>query len=174
MVPYLQGKMIRFYNEDVAIHSGESGGESTMGLLIATGVLTGCFLAAWAVLLRPVRRMVEDVRIEHARALFHRNRERLEARFISALDRSDPTECEMWESAHWHDDVLWVRDRQTHHLLALTCVHFEPEPFEFSTDQRHATAIFEFHDGHWCAQGKHLDELRPDEAIDLFRRFETV
>lgn len=174
MVRYLQGTMIRPYNEEVAIHSRESGGESTMALLIATGVLTGCFLAAWAVLRRPVRRMVEDVRIEHARALFHRNRERLELRFISALERTDPAASEMWESANWHDDVLWARDRQTHHLLALTCVDFEPEPFEFSPERRHATAIFEFHSGHWCAQGKHLDELRPDEAIDLFRRFETV
>ena len=174
MVRYLQVGTSRFYNEDVAIHSRESGGESTMGLLIAAAVLTVCFLATWAVLRRPVGRIVEDVRIEHARALFHRNRERLEARFISALERSDATESELWESAHWHDDVLWARDRQTHHLLALTCVDFEPEPFEFSPERRHATAIFEFHNGHWCAQGKHLDELRPDEAIDLFRRFETV
>jgi hypothetical protein len=174
MVCYLQVCLIRFYNEDVAIHSRESGGESTMGLFIAAAVLTACFLASWAILRRPVRRMVEDVRIEHARALFHRNRERLEARFLSALDRTDPTESELWETAHWHDDVLWARDRQTNHLLALTCVEFEPEPFELSSEQRHATAIFEFHNGHWCAQGKHFDELRPDEAIDLFRRLETV
>jgi hypothetical protein len=145
-----------------------------MSLLIAAAVLSGCFLATWAVLRRPVGRMVEEARVEHARALFHRNRERLEARFISALERSEPAECELWESAHWHDEVIWARDRHTHHLLALTCVEFESEPFELSPEQRHATAIFEFHSGHWCAQGKHLDEMRPDEAIDLFRRFETV
>ncbi len=132
-----------------------------MALLIAAAVLAGCLLASWAILRRPFRRMVEDVRIEHARGLFHRNRERLEARFVSALERSDPSESELWETAHWHDDILWARDRQTNHLLALTFVEFEPEPFELSSEQRHATAIFEFHNGHWCAQGKHVDELRP-------------
>ena len=70
MVRYLQVGIFRFYNEDVAIHSRESGGESTMALLIAAAVLAGCLLASWAILGRPVRRMVEDVRIEHARALF--------------------------------------------------------------------------------------------------------
>jgi hypothetical protein len=145
-----------------------------MGLLIAAGVLSLCFLATWALLRRPVRQIVEDVCVEHARALFHRNRERLEARFVSAVEQIDPDEAERFESAHWDDDVLWARDRQTHHLLALTCVEFEPEPFELSFGHTHTTAIFEFHDGQWCAQGKRVDEMRPEEAIGLFRRFETV
>jgi hypothetical protein len=145
-----------------------------MGLLIAAGILSLCFLATWAVLRRPVRQIVEDVRVEHARALFHRNRERLEARFVSSIEQIDPEEVEHWERAHWDDGVLWARDRHTHHLLALTCVEFEPGPFELSFEHRHSTVIFEFHDGHWCAQGKYLDEVRPEEAIDLFRRFETV
>lgn len=145
-----------------------------MGLLIAAGTLLLCLLAAWAVLRRPVRQIVEDVRVEHARALFHRNRERLEARFISTLERSDPDEAERWEAARWDDDVLWARDRHTHHLLALTGVEFEPAPFELSFGHSHATAIFEFHKGQWCTQGKRVDEMRPEEAIGLFRRFETV
>ena len=145
-----------------------------MGLLIAAGILAACFLATWAVLRRPVRQIVEDARLEHARSLFHRHRERLEVRFISALDRSDSAERERWEDANWHDEVVWARDRQTHHLLALTCVEFEPEPFGLSVGPRHATAIFEFRDGHWCAQGKRLDEMRPDEAVGRFWRFETV
>jgi hypothetical protein len=145
-----------------------------MGLLIAAGILALCFLATWAVLRRPVRQIVEDVRVEHARTLFHRNRERLEARFVSTIERSDPDEAERWELARWDDDVIWARDRQTHHLLALTCVEFESAPFELSFGNTHCTAIFEFQEGHWSAQGKHLDEVRPEEAIDLFRRFETV
>jgi hypothetical protein len=106
--------------------------------------------------------------------LFHRNRERLEAQFVSNVERLDPAEAERWEAARWADDVLWARDRQTHHLLALTFVEFEPEPFELSFDHTYCTAIFEFNKRRWCAQGKHLDEVRPEEAIDLFRRFETV
>ncbi len=145
-----------------------------MGLLIAAGILATCLLATWAILRRPVRQIVEDVLLEHARSLFHRNRERLEARFILALRRADPAEGERWENADWDDDVLWARDRQSHHVLALTCVEFEPEPFETFVGPIHSTAIFEFHDGHWCAQGRRLDEMRPDEAVDRFSRFETV
>jgi hypothetical protein len=145
-----------------------------MGLLIAAGILSLCFLATWAVLRRPVRQIVEDARVEHARTLFHRNRERLEARFVSALERSEPDEGARWESARWDDDVLWARDRNSHRLLALTGVEFEVEPFELSFGHSHATAIFEFHKGQWCAHGKRVDEMRPEEAIGLFRRFETV
>ena len=136
-----------FYNERVVIHSRESGGGTTMGLLIAAGILLFCFLATWAVLRRPVRQIVEDVRVEHARTLFHRNRERLEARFVTTLERSDPDEAERWETAQWDDEVLWARDRHSHRLLALTCVEFEPEPFELSFGHSHATAIFEFRKG---------------------------
>jgi hypothetical protein len=145
-----------------------------MGLLIAAGILSLCFLATWAVLRRPVSQIVEDVRVEHARTMFHRNREHLEARFVSTVEQSDPDDSERWERARWDDEVLWARDRHTHHLLALTCVEFEFEPFELSFGREHATAIFEFHDGHWWAQGKRVDEMRPEEAIGLFRRFETV
>ena len=145
-----------------------------MGLLIAAGILSLCFLATWAVLRRPVRQIVEDVRVEHARTLFHRNRERLEARFVSTIERMDPDEVERFESAHWDDEVLWARDRHTHHLLALTGVEFEPAPFELSFGHSHATAIFEFSNAQWCAGGKRVDEMRPEEAIGLFRRFETV
>jgi hypothetical protein len=145
-----------------------------MGLLIAAGILASCFFATWAVLRRPVREIVEDVRVEHARTLFHLIRERLEARFVSTIERFDPDEAERWDRALWDDDVLWARDRQTHRLLALTCVEFEPDPFDLSFEHTHCTAIFEFHEGQWCAQGKHLDEVRPEEAIDRYRRFETV
>jgi hypothetical protein len=145
-----------------------------MGLLIAAGILLFCFIATWLVLRRPVRQIVEDVRVERARALFHRNREHLEARFISTLEKDDPDEGERWQAAHWDDEVLWARDRHTHHLLALTGVEFEPAPFELSFGHSHATAIFEFSNGQWCAGGKRVDEMRPEEAIGLFRRFETV
>ena len=101
-----------------------------MGLLIGAGVLLVCVLAAWMVLRRPVRQIVEEVHVDHARELLHQQREWLEARFISALSHDDPAEGHRWESAHWHDEVLLARDRQTRHLLALVCVHFEPVPFD--------------------------------------------
>ena len=93
--------------------------------------------------------------------LFHQQREWLEARFISALGKFDPAEGQRWEAAQWHDEVLWARDRQTRHLLALVCVHFDPGPFDEFPGRRHATALFEFRKGHWCVEGKNLDEMRP-------------
>jgi hypothetical protein len=145
-----------------------------VGLLIGLGTLSVCGLIAWVVLWRPVRQIVEDVRVEHARALFHQQREWLEARFITTLARADAAEGRRWEAAHWHDEVLWARDRKTRRLLALVCVHFEPDPFEVSLVQRHATALFEFCGGRWKTDGKRLDEMRPADAVARDHRFEAV
>ena len=101
-----------------------------MGLLIGCGILSVCVFVAWMVLRRPLRQIVEDVHVDHARALFHQQREWLEARFISALGKFDPAEGQRWEAAQWHDEVLWAHDRQTRYLLALVCVHFDPGPFD--------------------------------------------
>jgi hypothetical protein len=145
-----------------------------MGLLIGAGILIVFLFLAALVVRRPLRQMVEDVHVDHARALFHQQREWLEARFISVLNRVDPAEGQRWESAQWDDEILWARDRQTRHLLALVCVRFEAGPFDLAPLQRHATALFEFRKGHWCVDGKRLDEIRPDEAVGRNQRFEAV
>jgi hypothetical protein len=145
-----------------------------MGLLIGSGILSLCVLVGWMVLRRPLRQIVEDVHVDHARALFHQQREWLEARFISALGKIDSTEALRWEGGQWHDEVLWARDRQSRHLLALVCVHFDPGPFDDFAGRRHATALFEFRKGQWWADGKSLDETRPDEAVGRDQRFEEI
>lgn len=146
-----------------------------MGLLISAGILTACGLVACWVLLRgPFRQIFEDVHVDRARELFHQQREWLEARFLSALAHSDAVEVQRWESAQWDDEVYWARDRQTRHLLALVCVHFEPAPFELQPMPRHATALFEYRKGRWQVEGKRLDEVRPDEAVGRNQRFEAV
>jgi hypothetical protein len=145
-----------------------------MGLLIGCGILSVCVIVAWMVLRRPLRQIVEDVHVDHARALFHQRREWLEARFISALGRVDAVESQRWETAQWHDEVLWARDRQSRHLLALVCVHFDPDPIDEFPGRRHATALFEFRKGQWWAEGNSLDEMRPDEAVGRDQRFEEI
>jgi hypothetical protein len=145
-----------------------------MGLLIGAGILLVCVVFAGAILWRPFRQTYEDVRAEQARVLFHEQREWLEARFITVLEHADAAEGKRWESAQWHDEVLWARDRKSRRLLALVCVHFEPDPFELALVQRHATAIFEFAGGRWNTEGKRLDEMRPAEAVARDRRFEAV
>ncbi len=146
-----------------------------MGVLIWAGILSVCVLAAsWFFLRRPLRQIFEDVHVDHARELFHQQREWLEARFITALTRVDYAEGQRWESAQWDDEVLWARDRQTRHLLALVCVHFDPAPFDLMAISRHATALFEYRKGRWHVEGKRLDEVRPDEAVGRNQRFEAV
>lgn len=147
-----------------------------MGLIIWGGLVPSCLLAAWLILRRPVRLIAEDLRVDNARELFRRQREWLEARFLSSLARADGIEFLRWEDARWRDEVVWCRDRQTRTLLALVGVHFEePGVDEFGeTRPRHATALFEFRRGRWHADGKRLDEVRPDEVMLTSPRFEPV
>ncbi len=171
-----------------------------MSYLIWGVLLPGCFLAAWWVIRRPVRLLIEEMHVDHARTLFKQQREWLEARFLGALGRSNPAERLRWEDARWHDDIHWARDRKSRGLLALVGVHFDvtAEPsafdddhamFETGTDllfeedlpapapvvaRQHATALFEFRKGRWVADGKRLDDTRPDEAFLRNQRFEPV
>ena len=143
-----------------------------------TGVLAICAMATGLILRGPVRHLTEDVHAERARELFRKRREWLEADFLDALGKTSPTERLRWEDAHWHDEILWARDRQTRRLLALIGVHFDVgllDDFPLSDPiTRHATALFEFRNGVWQAEGKRLDELCPDEVVRRNQRFEAV
>ena len=147
-----------------------------MSYLIWGVLLPGCFLAAWWVIRRPMRLLIEEMHVDRARTLFRQQREWLEARFLTDLARVDPIERVRWEDAHWHDEILWARDRQTRRLLALIGVHFDSSLFDELSDPkaRHATALFEFRKGRWHAEGKRLDEIRPDEVVRRNQRFEPV
>jgi hypothetical protein len=147
-----------------------------MGLVIGLSLIPVCLLAAWLVLRRPVRQFTEDLHLDRARELFRMQREWLEARFVSTLGKVDPIEGIRWEEAHWHNEVLWARDCQSRSLLALVGVHFDASSFNELGElhPRNATALFEFRKGRWHAEGKRLDELRPDEAVLRGHRFEPV
>ena len=147
-----------------------------MGMLIWAVVLPACLVAMLLLVRRPVRQFAEELHVDHARELFRRQREWLEARFVSALSAASPTEGMRWDEAHWHDEILWARDRQTRRLLALIAIHFDSSPFDDDqdSDPRHATALFEFRKGRWHAEGKWLDAIRPDEAVLRNQRFEPV
>lgn len=144
-----------------------------MGWQIWAGILPVCLIVAFLLLQRPLRLFFEDIHVDQARESFHRHREWLEARFVTALARKYPAEGKRWEDARWHDEVLWARDRQTRHFLALVCVQFESHSFD-SLGGKLATAVFEYRKGRWCAEGKRLDEIRPDEAVGRNRHFEPV
>ncbi|MGC8640220.1 MAG: hypothetical protein ACP5XB_10140 [Isosphaeraceae bacterium] len=142
-----------------------------MSWLIWAGILPLCLVVTFFLLQRPIRLFLEDLHVDQARESFHQQREWLEARFVTALERLDPPEGARWEEAKWHDEVLWARDRQTRCLLALVCVHFEAGPFEHA---RLATAVFEYRKRQWLAGGKRLDETRPEQVVGRNRPYEPV
>jgi hypothetical protein len=141
--------------------------------LIWGGLLPSCAFAGWCIARRPFRQLVDGIRFDQARVLFRQQREWLEARFLKSLSKTDPIEAARWDDAHWRDEIRWARDRQTHRLLALIGVEFDADPFDDSAI-RHATALFEYRKGHWIADGKRVDALRPDEALLRHRRYEPV
>ncbi|HEV3163889.1 MAG TPA: hypothetical protein VGZ22_07635 [Isosphaeraceae bacterium] len=147
-----------------------------MGWIIWGGILPVCMLALWLLGRRPVRQVVEDIHFDQARILFRQQREWLEARFLSALARNDPLEGLRWEEAHWHDEIVWARERPSRRLLALVGVHFDADPIYDQPEHppRHATALFEYHKGRWIAEGKRLDQTQPDEAFLRHHRLEPV
>lgn len=141
-----------------------------------TALIPVCMLGAWLVVRRPIRDAIEDLGVDRARDQFRLHREGLEARFLSALGRVDPIEKIRWDEAHWRDEVVWARDRRSRCLLALVGVTFDVEPFGDYPEPpaRHSTALFEYRKGRWHAEGKRLDEIRPDEAFIRNQRFEPV
>jgi hypothetical protein len=147
-----------------------------MGWIIWGVVLPTCLTAAWLIVRKPLRQVVEELHVDQARLLFRQQREWLEARFLKAMGKVDPIERLRWEDAHWHDEIHWARDNQTRWLLALVEVHFDPPSFETVTDPptRHATALFEYREGRWIAEGKRLDATRPADALVRPGRFEPV
>jgi len=143
------------------------------GPIIGGVVLTACTMAGWFFVRHPLRQLFDGFRFERGRALFRQQREWLEARFLKALAVDDPHEAIRWDDAQWLDEVHWARDRQTGRLLALTGVEFDVNPFDDGVI-RHATALFEYRKGRWVADGKHVDALRPGEALLRHRRYEPV
>jgi hypothetical protein len=130
-------------------------------------------LIAYLILRRPIREICEEIGFEKARQRFREQRERLEARFLTALGRIDPEEQEHWEQADWRDEIVWARDRSTRTLNALVAVRFDPPPFT-DLPSPYATALFEYHDGNWSTDGQWFDDLRPEEAVALHRQLEPV
>jgi len=140
-------------------------------------VLPASLAATWLILRLSLRQIFDVMQADQAREQFRLRRESMEARFLNLLAKSDPNERLRWEDAHWHDEVVWARDRQTRRFLALVWVHFDADRLD-AQDSGHrsrlATVVFEHYRGQWHAEGKRLDEIRPDEAFLQHQRFEPI
>jgi hypothetical protein len=133
----------------------------------------GGLLLVW----RPARAALRASELATARGEFHRQRERLEARFVQIAGASGKPRGLSWSNCEFDDAVTYARDRRTGQLSAFVAVtiSFEAvegggmEHVEAVSNLRAATAVFHYVRGVWQTEGRAVFNLNPAEAIDHFR-----
>jgi hypothetical protein len=149
---------------------------------IAAGAASAA-LVAGALIWRPVCAALRESHYRKARKDFHRQRERLEARFLTLASASGKPRGLRWTDCEFEDSVSYARDRRTRRLSAFVgvTIAFEAvaggpmEDVEAVGNLRAATAVFHFRDGRWHTEGRAMFNLNPTEAIHYYRDdFEMV
>src|SRR5438132_13686066 len=148
--------------------------------LLPAVVLLGVVL--W-LLWRPLRSLGKDIQVERARELFMLQRERLEAKFLTAAAATGKPRGLRWKDCSFERDVELARERKTGQLVALVPVTIQFEAIEGSDMEglpavgnlRNASAVFFFQRGQWLTVGKAVFNLNPVEVIHYFKtRYEHV
>lgn len=138
---------------------------------IGLGVVAGLI---W----RPIRAAWRGARFAEACRDFHRQRERLEAKFVQLGSIHAKPDAPRWTDCQFDDDVAYARNRSTGELSAFVAVTIEMELLEGrssgSSDAvgnlRAATAVFRFDRDHWETDGRAIFNLTPTEAIHFYQR----
>ena len=115
-------------------------------------------------------------RLDQARVLFQRQRERLELQFFQAASASGKPRGLRWKAIDWGSALEFARERDSGRLAALVGVTIQFEAVEGSDMEglpavgnlRNASAVFFFHGGRWHTTGKTVFNLNPDEALAHF------
>ncbi len=139
----------------------------------AVAVLVLLLGLAW----RPLRRLAREAEAKHARRLFLRQREHLEADFLRAAVASGKPRGLHWKGCDWAGEVELARERGTGRLAALVgvTVAFEAVPgsdmegLPAVGNLRNASAVFFFDRGRWHTVGRAVFNMNPDEAIAHFQ-----
>jgi hypothetical protein len=126
---------------------------------------------------RPLRAFGREVQLERARELFKLQRERLEARFLSAAAATGKPRGLRWKDCQWDSEVAFVRERKTGQIAALLGVTIQFEAVEGGDMEgvaavgnlRNASAVFFFHRGQWQTVGKAVFNMNPHEAVEHFK-----
>jgi hypothetical protein len=132
-------------------------------------VLVVLAVLAW----RPLRRLAREAEVQHARQLFTRQREHLEARFLTAAAATGKPRGLRWKGCEWDSRVELAREPGTGRLAALVGVTIQFEAVPGSDMEglpavgnlRNASAVFFFDRGGWHTVGKAVFNMNPDEAI---------
>jgi hypothetical protein len=132
---------------------------------------------------RPMRSLGKEIQVERARELFQLQRERLEAKFVTAASATGKPRGLRWKDCAFEREVELARERQTGQLVALVPVTIQFEAIEGSdmeglpavANLRNASAVFFFQRGQWLTVGKTIFNLNPVEVIQHFKnRYERV
>ena len=142
---------------------------------IAATVAVG--LIAGAVLWRKVRAGMRAAEYLRSCKDFHRQRERLEAKFFELAGATGKPRGLRWTGCSFDDDVTYARHRQTGELCAFvsTTIAFEAiegggmEEVEAVGNLRAATAVFRFDRSRWQTDGRAIFNLNPAEAIAYYQ-----
>src|SRR5947209_9942135 len=149
--------------------------------ILLAGIPAGVAAAFYA--WRPLRRLSKGIQVERARELFVLQRERLEARFLTAAAATGKPRGLRWKDCTFEREVELARERQTGQLVALVPVTIQFEAIEGSDMEglpavgnlRNASAVFFFQRGQWLTVGKAVFNLNPAEVIQHFKnRYERV
>ena len=92
--------------------------------VVVCAVLVCAVAAVW----RPVRARLREKRLERARRDFHRQRERLEAKFLSLATRSGKPRGLDWVRCDFEDSVIYARHRQSGEISAFVGVTIGSKP----------------------------------------------
>jgi hypothetical protein len=126
---------------------------------------------------RPLRALGNEIQIERARELFVLQRERLEARFVTAAVATGKPRGLLWKDCSFESGIELARERQTGQLVALVSVTIQFEAVEGGdmeglpavSNLRNASAVFFFQRGQWLTAGKAVFNLNPLEVIQHFK-----
>lgn len=152
---------------------------SDLELWFATGVVASAGIAigytAWK--RRPTRAQRDAQKFEVLRRAFHRERERVEAKFVELASSGGKPRGLRWKDCDFEDGVAYARDRKTGELCAFVAVtvSFEAiegggmEDVEAVGNLRAATAVFRHKDHHWTTDGRVIFNLKPVQAIAHFQ-----
>jgi hypothetical protein len=143
-------------------------------VLLAAILVAMVFLWRWS----PLGARSRAVRFPEARRDFHRQRERLEAKFLQLGMYPSRPDSPRWADVEFDDDVIYARNRSTGELSAFVAVTIliEDSPSDRSTateatrTQREATAVFRFEGRHWETDGRAIFNKSPSEALRFYHR----
>jgi hypothetical protein len=123
------------------------------------------------------RRKRQQQRLRSAELSFHRQREWLEAKFLTLASQSGKPRGLRWVDCDFEDPVAFARDRETGNLRALVAasVQFEAVPggamedVEAVEHRKAATVVFRLDGPQWQTDGRTVFNLSPAETIARYQ-----